>query len=177
MNEKPVLVVEGKSDVQRLENLIDADFVICNGSAVNEETIEYINQLSKKRKVIIFTDPDYPGMQIRNKIASRVQNVSHAFVDRSKASNGKKLGIAECEEKELQRALKDFVSFSQTSNNITMQDFISLGLSGNNKSSMLREKVIKKFHLGYGNAKTVLKRLNMLGVTLKELEEIIYDSK
>jgi len=58
-----------------------------------------------------------------------------------------------------------------------MQDFISLGLSGNNKSSMLREKVIKKFHLGYGNAKTVLKRLNMLGVTLKELEEIIYDSK
>ena len=84
---KPVIVVEGKTDVQRLENLVDADFVICNGSAIDEETIAYIDELSKIRKVIIFTDPDYPGTQIRNKIASKVKNVYHAYVDRNKASN------------------------------------------------------------------------------------------
>ena len=39
MNEKPVLVVEGTSDVNKLTNIIDADFVICNGSAVSNETI------------------------------------------------------------------------------------------------------------------------------------------
>ena len=39
---KPVIVVEGKTDVQRLQNLINADFVICNGSAISEDTINYI---------------------------------------------------------------------------------------------------------------------------------------
>ena len=83
---KPVIVVEGKTDVQRLQNLINADFVICNGSAISEDTINYIEELSHTRKVIIFTDPDYPGLQIRNKISNRIKNVYHAFVDRTKAS-------------------------------------------------------------------------------------------
>ena len=68
---KPVIVVEGKTDVQRLQNIIDADYVICNGSAISQETIDLIKELSKVRKVIILTDPDYPGTQIRNKISEQ----------------------------------------------------------------------------------------------------------
>ena len=58
-----------------------------------------------------------------------------------------------------------------------MQDFISLGLSGDKNSSLLREKVSKKLSLGYGNSKTILKRINMLNISLDELKEIINDCK
>ena len=169
---KPVIVVEGKTDVQRLQNLINADFVICNGSAISEDTINYIEELSHTRKVIIFTDPDYPGLQIRNKISNRIKNVYHAFVDRTKASNGKKLGIAECEKEEILKAY-----LGEEKDNISMQDFISLGLSGDKNSSLLREKVSKKLSLGYGNSKTILKRINMLNISLDELKEIVNDCK
>ena len=173
---KPVIVVEGKTDVQRLENLVDADFVICNGSAIDEETIAYIDELSKIRKVIIFTDPDYPGTQIRNKIASKVKNVYHAYVDRNKASNGKKLGIAETEKEEILTALSNYVFYNQENNNqITMDDFYSLGLAGSENSSLKREKISKKFSLGYNNSKSLLKKINMLNISLEQLKEALND--
>ena len=56
---------------------------------------------------------------------------------------------------------------------ITMKDMIELGLTGCETSSVLREKISKKYHTGYSNAKTLLKHLNMLGVTLNELKETI----
>lgn len=175
---KPVIVVEGKSDVQRLENIIDADFVICNGSSISQETINLIKELALVRNVIILTDPDYPGMQIRNKISSQVDNVYHAFVDRSKSSNGKKLGVAECEKEEIIRALKNYVAFSnEQKENVTMQDFIELGLNGNQKAKEKREYISKRFNLGYGNAKTILKRINMLNISLSDLKEALNDCK
>ena len=179
MKLKPVLVVEGVSDMNRLINIIDADYVICNGSAVSQETILYIQELSKTRDIIIFTDPDYPGLQIRNKIAQAVPNAHHAYIDRKKASNGKKLGVAECEEQELKRALKDFVTYNVNyTPSLTMEDFIALGLNGSSTSKQKRQLLEEHFHIGYGNAKTTLKRLNMLGITKEKIKEVLsHDSK
>lgn len=176
MKNKPVLVVEGVSDMNRLNNLIDADYVICNGSAISKATILYIKELVKTREVIVLTDPDYPGMQIRNKIAELVPEVKHAFVDRKKASNGKKLGVAECEKEELLRALNSYVSFSQeVDNHFLYQDLVRLKLTGDKHASILREAVANYYRIGHVNAKTFLKRINMLGVTTKDLEEVIND--
>ena len=63
---KPVIVVEGTSDVNKLSLLVDADYVVTNGSEVSRETLRYIKELSKTRQIIILTDPDYPGERIRN---------------------------------------------------------------------------------------------------------------
>ena len=106
MNKKPVLVVEGTSDVNKLNNIIDADFVVCNGSAISNDTIRYIKELVRTRIVVVLTDPDYPGMKIRNKIAQEVPEVYHAYVDRKKASNGKKLGVANVMLRKLKELLK-----------------------------------------------------------------------
>ena len=173
---KPVFVVEGKTDVQRLQNYIDADFVICNGSALDKETLEYIKRWSLEREVIVLTDPDYPGEQIRKKIAEYVPNIKHAFVDRSLASNGKKLGVAETKKEELLKAIQNYVVFENDyKENITPEMFMELGLTGGEKASKLRELISKKFNLGHGNAKTLRKRLNMLNITFEELKEAIDD--
>ena len=173
---KPVFVVEGKSDVQRLQNYIEADFVICNGSALDEETLKYIKQLSLDREVIVLTDPDYPGEKIRKTISDYVPNVKHAFVNRSLASNGKKLGVAETQKEELLRVIHNYVSFENDyQENITPQMFVELGLTGNSNASKLRDQISKKFNLGHGNAKTLRKRLNMLNITFEQLKEALND--
>lgn len=174
-NERPVIVVEGKSDVQRLEQLIDADYIICNGSAIDAGTIDYIRETVKVRQVIVLTDPDYPGMKIRCAIEEAVPEVCHAFVDRKKASNGKKLGVAECEKEEILRALSSYIRPStERKNNLTAKDLLDLGLTGENASER-RERIASKFHLGYCNAKTLLKRMNMIHLTKREIEEAMDD--
>lgn len=175
---RPVIVVEGVSDMNRLSTLVDADFVICNGSAVSEETLEYIAELAKVRFVLVLTDPDFPGKQIRNKIAQRVPSVRHAYIDRAKAVKGKKLGVAECEKEELLRALKEYVNDPcKTNPSLTMQDMIELGLTGSAHARGKRERLVRRFHIGYGNAKAVLKQLNMLGISREQVKECLDDSE
>ena len=65
---KEVIVVEGKTDVATLSNIIKAEFIITNGFEISEETIELIEKVNKTKGVILFLDPDGPGEKIRMKI-------------------------------------------------------------------------------------------------------------
>ena len=151
MNEKsPVIVVEGKTDIAKLEKITNAILISTNGSSVPRETLDYIKELSKERRVIVLTDPDYPGLRIRNIINQEIPNAYNAFVSRDKASNGKKL-----------------------ENIYSLIDLYELGLVGQDNSSYLREKVFTKYHLGYGNAKTLIKRLSSIGLEKEELKEFL----
>ena len=55
-----------------------------------------------------------------------------------------------------------------------MADFYDLGLMGLDSSSYRRDVVSKKYHIGKCNSKTMLKRLNLLGVSKEELNDIEY---
>ena len=57
--------------------------------------------------------------------------------------------------------------------NLTMSDLFELGLSGQSDSAELRRKVGEYYHIGDGNAKTVLARLNCLTINKEELREVI----
>ena len=173
MKEKsPVIVVEGKTDIAKLEKITNAIIISTNGSSVPRETLDYIKELSKERKIIILTDPDYPGLRIRNIINQEIPNAYNAFVSRDKASNGKKLGVAETPIEEIVRALENARVFSLEKEEklYTLSDLYELGLVGQINSSFLREKVYKRYNLGYGNAKTLIKRLSSLGINKDELK-------
>lgn len=176
MKEKsPVIVVEGKTDIAKLEKITNAILISTNGSSVPRETLEYIKELSKERKIIVLTDPDYPGLRIRNIINQEIPNAYNAFVSRDKASNGKKLGVAETPIEEIVRALENARVFSLEKEEklYTLSDLYELGLVGQINSSFLREKVYKRYNLGYGNAKTLIKRLSSLGINKDELKEYL----
>lgn len=79
---KEVIVVEGKTDTAVIQKLFDADTIETHGLALDEATLDLIEELEKTRGVIILTDPDYPGMRIRNMIMERVPHVKQAFVDK-----------------------------------------------------------------------------------------------
>jgi ribonuclease M5 len=170
-----LIVVEGVTDVQVLSMIIDAEFLITNGSAVSEDTIDYIQQVkSKGKEVIIFTDPDYPGEKIRKTLDQRIQGLSHAFIDKSFAIKNGKVGIAECDPAVLLKALQNkIVVQTKPQPLLTIHDLAQMNLLGNAGSSEKRTKICKHFHLGHCNAKTMLKRLNFIGITYDELRKVV----
>ena len=172
---KEVIVVEGKSDKQFLETFLDADFLICNGSAIDGFDKQYLIELSKTRGVIILTDPDYPGQKIRNEISSYLNVCKHAFVRKENSIKKRKVGVAEASKEEVLYALENVVTFDNNEvGELTATDLYLLNISGSN-SSIKKETVINHYHLGHCNSKTLLKRLNLLKVSKEELEKIIND--
>ncbi len=174
MKIKELIVVEGKTDLTFLKSFLDADIVITNGSEVSHETLEYIKEANKHQGVIILTDPDYPGLRIRNIITEYIGDCKHAYVERSKAIKGKKLGVAEASKQEIIRALQNVVTYKkQNTTNIKESDLYDLGLIGKKDSKEKRNKVCEYYHLGWCNAKTFLKRVNMFGLKIEQIKEII----
>lgn len=163
---KEVIVVEGKTDTAAIKKLFDADTIETHGLALDEQTLDLIESIQQTRGIIILTDPDYPGMKIRNKIMQRIPNVKQAFVDKKDAIGEKKLGIAEAREEAIIKALENVVSFSQDMNTISWEEFVSLDIIGDKKK---RLTIYDLFHLGYGNAKTLFKRLNMAQITKQDI--------
>ena len=174
---RPVIVVEGTSDINKVSNLFDADFVSTNGSQVSRETLNYIKELSKTRTIILLLDPDYPGMRIRRIIQNEVPTALNAYVDRKLSIKGKKLGVCECDKNEIIRAINEVFqwkvnSFDKELSNITTYDLMELGLVGAN-SIIKREKLSKKIPIGKTNGKTLLKRLKQLQINKDKLIEIL----
>lgn len=165
---KEIIVVEGKTDTAVIKRLFDADTIETHGMAMNDKVLDMIEKAQESRGVIILTDPDYPGMNIRNRIIERVPGAKHAFVDKKDAIGEKKLGIAEAREEAIIKALESVVTFGENRNTLTWEEFISLDIIGSKKR---RLEVYDAFHLGYGNAKTLFKRLNMAGITKEAIVE------
>jgi len=114
-----IVVVEGKTDSQLLKELYDVDTIETHGLGLDEKTLELIKEASKTRGVIVLTDPDYPGLKIRNQVEKYVQNCKHAFVDRKDAIGRKKLGIAEANKEAVKKAIENVVTFSNQEESIS----------------------------------------------------------
>lgn len=170
---KEVIVVEGVNDTKRLKMYFDCETIETHGLGLNKNTIELIKEINKKRGVILFLDPDTPGEKIRNRLNSEIPNLKNAFVLKENARTKKKVGIEHASKQILEEALNNIVTYSESKQSISEEEFFELGLKGNDDSTKKRELISKKYHLGKCNSKTMFKRLNMLGVTYLELREII----
>lgn len=159
---KEIIVVEGKSDTALLKELFEVDTIETHGLALDKKTLELIKEANKTRGVIVLTDPDFPGKKIRDQIQAVVPNCKHAFVSKKDATGKKKLGIAEANKEAVVLALENMVSFDVNKQSITWNEFIDLDIIGNKQRRLL---VYDLFNLGYGNVKTLFKRLNMVGIS------------
>jgi ribonuclease M5 len=167
-----VIVVEGRHDTEKLRKYFDCDTIETGGSSLGSEVIERIQAAQATRGVIVFTDPDSSGNRIRNAVNRAVPGCKNAFVDRENAHTSKKVGVEHADEEFLTAALAHLVTYiAHPAEQITVQQFYELGLTGGANSAALRNKVGKAFHIGSGSAKTVLHRLNCLNVTYEQLKE------
>ena len=173
-NIKGIIVVEGKSDVTFLSSFINAEFVTTNGSEIPAKTIEYLRKSSGNRDIFVLTDPDSPGKRIRDILDQNIPNLKHCFVSKEHSIKKNKVGVAESTKEEVLAALEHCVEYkgSQPSN-VTANDLVILGLSGNDNAALNRQKVADHFHLGFCNAKTLLKRINNSGITVEDIKKCL----
>lgn len=176
MKVKEVIVVEGKNDSIKVKRAVEADTIETNGSAINKETLKIIKHANKKRGVIIFTDPDFPGMRIRHIIEEAVPGCKHAFLTvneaKSKQKGAKSLGIEHATLEAIKTALEKVYERQKKEDvNIFRKDLAKYKLIGHRDSKSRREKLGEYLHIGYTNGKQLLKRLNMFNITKDELDE------
>ena len=165
-----LLVVEGKHDKAKLEKLFKGDIICTNGLGLNEETLAFIKEAAKTRKIIILTDPDQPGEKIRRQLQEAVPQAVHVFIPKEKAIGRRNVGIEYVSDADLSEALNNQISFSEESESLSWAQYCDSGLMGNKE---LRKKVCDSLHIALSNNKTLYKRLNMLEVDNEQLLEII----
>lgn len=178
-----VIVVEGKKDTQAIQRAVEADTIETNGLAISRHVLNMIERASKKRGVIVFTDPDFPGEQIRRIISEKVPKVKHAFLSRSQAKKDRKIGIEFASKEAIIQALDqvrdpiELRSQNEVEYPISWSDYIELGFSGKTYSSSLREKVADELGIGYGNAKKFYHRLAVLQISSEELIHAVEEAR
>ena len=173
-----IIVVEGITDVSFLSQFIDAEFVTTNGSEIPLSTIEYLKKAQEKRDIFVLTDPDTPGKRIRDMLDQYIPNLKHCFISKEHSIKKNKVGVAESTKEEVLKALNNYIQTTKArTGNITYSDLNKLGLVGDENSAILREKVINNFHLGYCNAKTFLKRINYLQLSLEDIKNCLWVKK
>lgn len=165
-----VIVVEGRSDTRRLKTFFDCDTIETCGSHVTGQILDRIAAVQKSRGVIVFTDPDRSGEHIRSIISRKIPGVKHAYIDRDKAKTDKKVGVEHAEYEDLAESLSHLISYDERLSTLSWNDFLDLGLTGD---AAFRKQVCDRFRIGPCNAKTCFKRLNAMGVTRTQIEEVL----
>lgn len=153
---KQAVVVEGKYDKIALSKVIDAVIITTDGFRIyhNEDTVKLIQMYARKVGIVILTDSDTAGQQIRGKIKSIVGDAEITNVycpvifgkERRKlhASKEGKLGVEGMSADILREAFTRAGLADEempVREPVTKQDMINLGLNGSANSSALRKRV------------------------------------
>lgn len=178
---KEVIVVEGRDDTKRIKQAVDCDTIETRGSAIDEETINLIKKLDKKRGVIVFTDPDFSGERIRKIITREVPDAKHAFVDRKKSvptkSDGS-LGVEQASVETIREALKNvYTTTTSEHHEISLQDLRQARLINDADAKIRRTAFCNNLQIGYVNGKQLIKRLNMFGISKEQFNQAVKDIK
>ena len=170
---REVIVVEGVNDSKRIKMFFDADTIETHGLGLNRETIELIRLANEKRGVILFLDPDHPGEKIRQRLNEEIPGLKNAFIMKEDGRTKKKVGIEHASREVLSEALNHLLSHGEWKDSLSREEFYELGLQGDRDSTGRREIIARRCHLGHCNAKTLFRRLNMLGITAEELRSLL----
>ena len=160
---KQAIIVEGKYDKIRLSTVVDAVIIPTNGFSIykDEEKIQLIRSLAEKNGIIILTDSDSAGFQIRSHIRNIVKKgeVINVYIpdifgkERRKREPSKqgKLGVEGMDREILLAAFaKAGVTAENTpekSEPITKADLMDYGLIGGENSALMRAELQRSLGL------------------------------
>lgn len=178
---KEVIIVEGKNDENKLKSIFpNVTTYRTNGLGVSKTDIKNIQKFCDECGIILFLDPDGPGEKIRKHIQDNVKGeIKHCFIDKSKASTTKKVGIEHAHRDDIIKSLENMVTYVCQNNDfdIDMSLLIELKLAGDPNAKSNREALCKQLGISYCNAKRLLKRLELLNYNSKLLGKTINNCK
>ena len=187
-----VLVVEGKYDAARLARLTDAMILLTDGFAIfsDKKRQRLLKELAAKNGLILLTDSDKAGFQIRTYITNLVgaEHVAQAYVpalpgkERRKALPGKEglLGVEGVPDELVRKSLLDALGpeAGQTAppaagRPITYSDLYDWGLSGTAGAAERKYRLLAALGLPLRlSKKEMLEVFNRL-YTFEQLDELL----
>lgn len=168
---KEIIVVEGKDDITAVKAAVDAEVIATGGFAYGHKFIKTLKRIGEKRGIIILTDPDYAGEQIRRDLSKHIENCKHAFLPQRKALKKGDIGVENATKDDIIKAIEKARPNIVDRNDIfTNEDLVDNGLSGGLNSREKRESLGEILGIGYSNSKQLLNRLNSFGVTREEFQ-------
>lgn len=175
---KQAVIVEGKYDKIHLSQFIDAVIIAVNGFQIfsDKDKQQLIKHYAKTTGIVIMTDSDSAGMMIRGRIKSIAGDaaVFNAYVPEIFGKEGRKaapskegkLGVEGIEPQLIMNALERCgitASDRPEGEPVTMQDFISDGISGGKNSAEKRRKLLEAIDMPQSlSSKALLEVINSM---------------
>jgi ribonuclease M5 len=175
MQIEEIIVVEGRADERAVKAAVDAEVIITSGYGISKETWQRNKAAQQRTGVIIFTDPDHAGDQIRRKINQRIPGCKNAYLTRDDARRKANIGIENARPKAISKALSQ--AHCTTAPNdmpaFTLADLQRHHLMAHPLAARRREALGRHLAIGYANAKQLLRRLNRCGISRQKFEEAL----
>lgn len=156
------VIVEGRYDKIKLSNILDALIIETNGFGIfkDKERLAFIRRLARERGIILITDSDHSGFQIRNYIANGVpkDRIKHIYIPdiygkekrKKEPSKEGKLGVEGISDdiliKLFEKCGVDCKAVSPE-NRITNYDLYAAGISGTENAGIKRKKLLRSLDL------------------------------
>lgn len=184
------IIVEGKYDKIKLSSFVQADIIVLDGFGIyrNPAKVDLIRRLAKMSKIILLTDSDRAGFQIRGYLAGIIapEQMIHIYIpeifgkERRKAAPGAQglLGVEGIPADILRKAFADagvIVEEGQRPSHqkaITKGDLYLLGLYGQPNSTQRRRMLQKQLGLPQGLSANALPGVLSRMITREELAKL-----
>ncbi len=174
------IIVEGRYDKSTLLSIFDTAVIATGGFAVfnSKERQSLIRKLAERGGIILLTDSDGGGRQIRSFLSGIVpkDKLHHLYIPevagkekrKTKAGKAGLLGVEGMKREVLERVLAPFAENGACQKNadfkeVTSLDFYNDGLSGGEDSAEKRKRLALYFGLPHDmTAKALLEAINLL---------------
>lgn len=156
------VIVEGKYDKIKLSNILDALIIETNGFQIfkDKEKKKFIKRLADERGIIVLTDSDHSGFQIRSFVSMGIDKnkLKHIYIPdvygkekrKTEPSKEGKLGVEGIDDKTLIKLFDSLnIEYSLEENRelVTSYDLYKAGLSGVPDAKKNKKKFLKKLGL------------------------------
>ena len=183
---KEAIVVEGRDDAAVVSQAADGLIIQTHGFGINKRTWALLEKAYKEKGLIILTDPDHAGEQIRKQIEKRFPGCGHAYMPRRKAVKNGDVGVENARPEDVAAALQKVCTAvrggaedeeGNAAPVFSPADLSAAGLSGGRDSAALRQKVGELLGIGYGNGGAFLKKLNDFAVGKEDFARAVAEAK
>ena len=182
------IVVEGKYDKIKLSAVVDGVIICTNGFGIYKDktTAELIRFYAQSSGIIILTDSDSAGFQIRNHLKGLIQGgkITNLYIPeifgkekrKTLPSKEGKLGVEGIDADILRDVFERSGVLAEQAprgKKLTKSDLYDLGLSGRPNSSFLRKELCKKLGLPCSlSTNALIDHLELLGESV-DLSELV----
>ena len=178
------VIVEGRDDVDAVRKACDALIIATHGFGITEETWAVMDKAYREKGLIILTDPDHAGEEIRRKLGERFPDAIHAYLARGDAESSGDIGVENASPEDIAEALSKAIAREDGKAAdagdaedgkiyADMRDMRELGLAGAGGAKEKRAAVCKLLGIGYANASAMVNELRGFGIDIDELTQAV----